>query len=201
MAYQSIDEIEREFGRKIKATEDDDERRALDLERREAVADFRELQAGARELAAYRAQVIANEGFSESAADLVTGSTPEEIDASAAKVKVIVGERQEAPPAESTPPPPERSPIEAYGRAVAGGGNPPAPKENPVTTFERSFAEKFNNSEVGPVSRRGGAEPINPAEADRFVRGQLGRYMARQLKESSRSRAFRNLDLGDIDQE
>lgn len=161
--WNSVDDIERDFGRRIKASEDEDEQRTLRLEMREAVADLREAQAQRATLDAHRASVAATLPTGVPT-ELLTGNSVEEINASAEKLKTWA-ESLKAPSGEANP-------AELYGRPGAGGGTPPAPKPEVVEEID-DFQKRFNMSNRGSRARTSPGESMatyNIQEGDKFVR-------------------------------
>lgn len=140
--FESIDAIEKHYGRAIKAAGDDAEKvRELQIEQREAKADFRDKASAKRELDTYRAAAIAKAGIPEDFQELVVGSTPEQIDASVTKMK----ERLEKITKAQTDD--DDAARRLYGEPAHGGGNPPPPR----TTDEEKFIEDFQKRFEDPA--------------------------------------------------
>lgn len=186
--YQSLEEIEKDYAKRIKASDDEDEKRSLQLEQRETTADFREVQAARRELEAHRTSVIASKNLGEWA-DMVTGATPEEIEASAAKIEERLSKLQTAAPAA------EPSAADLYGRTGSGGGAPPVHRDETVE-FIDGFQKNFNESTRGTRVQTTPAGAESPAtwsvrDGEKYVRTLLGARAIEHLARNSSSPAMR----------
>jgi hypothetical protein len=152
--FDSIDAIEKHYGKQIKAAGDDAEKvRDLQIEQREAKADFRDRSSAKRELDSHRIAAIAKAGIPEDFHDFVTGDTPEAIDASVAKVK----ERIEKLTAGSKDD--DEAARKLYGNLPNGGGQPPGPKnseqEKWLEDFQKRFDDESGTFSVGEVRKYG----------------------------------------------
>lgn len=150
--FDSIEAIEKHYGRQIKAAGDDaDKVRELEIERREIKADFRDKASAKRELEAHRTDALAKAGIPEDFHEFVTGSTPEAIDASVAKVKERVEKLTKAANEE------DEGAIRLYGKAANGGGQPPPPRtsdeEKWLEDFQGRFEDPSSTFSVGEVTK------------------------------------------------
>lgn len=138
--FESIDAIEKHYGKLRKAAADEPEKvRDLQIEEREAKADFRDAASAKRELDSHRTAAIAKAGIPEDFHEFVMGSTPEEIDASAAKIKervekLTVGKTND-----------DDAAARLYGRPVNGGGTPPGPKSSADEEWIADFQKRFDD--------------------------------------------------------
>jgi hypothetical protein len=172
--FDSIDAIEKHFGKQIKAAGDDEEKvRELRIDQREAKADFRDRSSAKRELDTHRAAALAKAGIPEDFHDFVTGGTTEEIDASVAKVK----ERLDKLTAGRTSD--DDAARRLYGAPATGGGTPPGPRssddEKWIDDFQKRFDDPsatFTVQEVTKYAEKlGGAHLFhNLAETSRIFR-------------------------------
>lgn len=172
-----IDAITKDYEKRIKATDDEAEQRELRAEMREKVADAREQVAAERELSAHRKAVVAEKGLGEWA-DYVTGSTPEEIDASAAKLAERVSALSKVAD--------DGAAAAAYGQPAAGGGTPPGQRAGANAEFIEDMERRFNNREL-----------MSTQEVARYQRLKGGIHVAEALKEQGVQR-FRDLDLSKV---
>ena len=150
--FESLDAIDKHFGRQIKQAGDDEEKvRALEIERREARADFRDKQSAKRELDSHRTAAIAKAGIPEDFHDFVTGDTPEAIDASIAKVKERVDKLIKAQTED------DEAFRQRWGAPPPGGGSPPPPRSNDeekwLADFQARFDDPSANFSVQEVSK------------------------------------------------
>src|SRR5665213_1419590 len=138
--FESIDAIEKHYGKLRKAAADEPEKvRDLQIEEREAKADFRDAASAKRELDSHRTAAIAKAGIPEDFHEFVMGGTPEEIDASAAKIKervekLTVGKTND-----------DDAAARLYGRPVNGGGTPPGPKSSEDEAWIADFQKRFDD--------------------------------------------------------
>lgn len=138
--FDSIDAIEKHFGRQIKQAGDDAEKvRDLQIELREAKADFRDKQSAKRELDSHRTAAIAKANIPEDFHDFVTGSTPEEIDASVAKVKERIEKLTKAQNDD------DDAARRLYGDPAHGGGSPPPPRTTEDEKWLADFQGRFDD--------------------------------------------------------
>jgi hypothetical protein len=173
--FDSIDAIEKHFGKLRKAAEKEDDSeekvRAIALEEREAKADFREQAARKRELTAYRKAALANSGLPDDWQDDIAGSNEEEIDASVKKWK----ERYEKVTANSSSD--DQSARRLYGDPVGnGGGNPPPPRTTQDQEWLGDFQRRFEGEGTGQVSIQ---------EIEKYARILGGNHLARELARNS----------------
>jgi hypothetical protein len=138
--FESIDAIEKHFGRQIKQAGDDAEKvRELTIDLKEAKADFREKQSAIRELNAHKREAIAKAGIPEDFHDYVTGDTPEAIDASVAKVKERVEKLTKAQNDD------DDAARRLYGEPAHGGGTPPPPRSSDEEKWLADFQARFDD--------------------------------------------------------
>ena len=161
MAYNNIDDLNKDFGKRIKETESEDEKRELELAKREAIAAFREEQAAKREMDAAKAKVIAELGLAEWA-EYVTGNTEEEITASATKLNERVSKLNAAVD--------DAKAAAAYGGAggAAGGAAAGSQVDDEVEKLH-DFEKRFNESTRGSAIRTGNDAKISIREAEQYV--------------------------------
>jgi hypothetical protein len=183
--FHTTDDIERHYGRLIKAEEDEAAKRELELEKREKLADFREQSAARRELEAHKREVVSKHDLGD-LADFVTGNTPEEIEASAERLAEQIKKRApQAGAAGGSGSGGDPSGEELYGRSgAAGGGTPPPPRDDPTDARIKDFEERFNAKD--PL------RPISTAEAQWYVRTKGGRHIGYGLADTSRSQSMRD---------
>jgi len=149
--FDSIDAIEKHFGKlRRDAGDDDEKKRELSIDEREAKADFRERVAQARELSAHREAALAKAGIPEDFHDFVTGRTPEEIDAAVTKVKERIDKLTAAAG--------QQGAQNLYGNPLNnGGGNPPPPRtpeqEKWISDFQQRFSDPSASVTVGEINR------------------------------------------------
>ena len=138
--FESIDAIEKHYGRQIKQAGDDAEKvRDLQIEMREAKADFRDKTSARRELDSHRTAAIAKAGIPEDFHEFVTGSTPEQIDASVAKVKERIEKLTKAQNDD------DDAARRLYGEPAHGGGNPPPPRSSDEEKWLADFQGRFED--------------------------------------------------------
>lgn len=169
--WTSLDDIERDFNKKIKAAGDDaDEVRELRISLSEAKAEFREQQAEKRALEAAKRAALVDYPLAAKFAGLITGSTAEEIEEKAKQLHEGLQALQ--PP----PPDPKQAARDAYGDTSAvGGGTPPKPQQDPNDAFLADFANKFNSGQA-----------ITQKEFERYERLRLGRRFAEAIGEGGK---------------
>jgi len=174
--YTSIEDIERDYGKRIKAAGDDAEAvRDLRTELSEAKADFREQQAQIRELAAAKRSALIEYPGAKDFEDLITGKTEDEIMAAAKAVheRAMKLKGSQAPAVD-----PREAAREAYGSPAAvggGGGTPPPAKKDPNDEFLAEFARKFNAGEA-----------LTAKDYDRYERLRGGRRLAEAIAEGGK---------------
>lgn len=172
--FESIDAIEKHYGKLRKAAEkdgEDDKVRAINLEEREAKADFREKSARSRELSAYRKSALAASGLPEDWHDDISGDTEEAIDASVKKWK----ERYAKVTASNTDD--DEAALRMYGTPVGnGGGSPPPPRSTEDQKFIDDFQRRFEGEGTGQVTLQ---------EIDKYARILGGNHLTRELARNS----------------
>jgi len=191
--FDSIDSIEKHYGKLRKAAEKDDDAekvRQLGLEEREAKADFRERSAIARELDAHRKSALATAGIPEDFHEFVSGSTPEEIDASVKKVKERIEKLTKAQSSD------DDQAQRLYGPAANGGGAPPGPRltddekwiedfqgrfDDPSATFSVAEVSKYAKILGGHKLLRGMAENSNIFKRNGITTEVVDQYEAGKL--------------------
>lgn len=192
MDYESVEAINKHFGKLIKDTDSDDEKRSFALEQREAVADYRESSAARRELDAHRATVLAKSGIPDDFHEFVTGTTPEEIDASAAKI----AERVTKLTSEAN----DKVAAAAYGTAGAAGGSAAGAQEPKEIEDLKDFEIRFNQAIPGQSATRTGNDgKISVREAEQYV-NKLGAarivdHLARNSANSNMRALAQRVDL------
>jgi hypothetical protein len=169
--FDSIDALEKHYGRLIKQAGDDEEKvRDLQREMKEVRADFRDRQAAIREVAAHRREAIAKAGIPEDFADFVTGDTIEAVDASVAKVKErvdkLVAQQNDA----------DEGARKLYGAPVNGGGTPPPPKQSDDEKWIEDFQKRFDDPSA----------TFSVQEVQRYAEKLGGAHMLHNLAETSR---------------
>lgn len=79
------------------------------------------------------------------------------------------------------------APQRAYGRSGAGPGGGIGRLTNEATgepsfgEFQQDVARRFNSTETGPMSRRGGPDAPSFRELSDYAAGQLGRHLTKRL--------------------
>jgi hypothetical protein len=138
--FESIDQIEKHYGKLRKANSEDDAKvRELQIEEREAKADFRDKASARRELEAHRTAALAKAGIPEDFHEFVTGTTPEAIDASVAKVKERVEKLTKAQSDD------DDAARRLYGEPAHGGGQPPPPRSSDEEKWLADFQGRFDD--------------------------------------------------------
>jgi hypothetical protein len=202
--FESLDAIAKHFSKQRKDAGDDAEKvRDLELDEREARADFREKAAIKSSLEAHRTKVLAAAGIPEDFHEWVTGATPEEIDASAAKVK----ERVEKLTAGNPNPDADRIYGNGGEPVRTGGGAPPPPRQSDRQKRVHEAEVKINNDVLGRAAYRASRQDGRPgsqpdttaAEFARYAQDILGRHVTKRWIENSQNPSARNLDQSKID--
>ena len=169
--FESIDAIEKHYGKAIKAAGDDAEKvRELEIDRREAKADFRDQQSARRELDTHKRDAISKAGIPEDFHEFVTGDTPEAIDASVAKVKERLEKLTKAQTSD------DDAAKRLYGAPANGGGQPPGPR----TSEEEKWIEDFQKRFDDPSST------FSVQEVQRYAEKLGGAHLLHNLSETSR---------------
>lgn len=200
--FESLDAIAKHFSKLRKDAGDDaDKLRGVELDEREARADFREKVAIRSALDAHRTKVLATAGIPEDFHEWVVGNTPEEIDASAAKVK----ERVEKLTANA----PNLEAERFYGNDTIrpGGGTPPPPRESERQKRVHEAEVKINKDVLGRAAYRASRQDGRPgsppettaAEFARYAQDILGRTVTRDWIRNTQNPSARALDANKID--
>lgn len=188
--YDSVEDIRKDYAKRIKEVADDEDAvRGLRLEEREAMADLRERQAAARELDATRATVLANSGLPEDYHEYVVGGTPEELQASADKLK----ERLAKLSAPAAPQPPQPTAASMYGSTAGAGGSPPAQRDTEEEKLG-DFAKRYNESIVGSrvdTSPNESQATWSKREGDEYVKKRLGAHATVAMARYSKNTVLR----------
>jgi hypothetical protein len=168
LTFESLDAIEKHFGKLKKAAGDDAEAvKALGLEEREAKADFRDKAAAKRELDAHRKELLTGSDLPDEAKELVQGGSIEELDASFAKIKAMAEKLRAASSDDAA--------AKLYGNDAIrpGGGTPPGARTPENEKWIADFQERFTN---GQVSKQ---------EIDRYVQILGGTHLLMGLAKNS----------------
>lgn len=172
--FSNLDDIDRHYARAIReAGEDEQMVRTLQIEQREAQADFKLRAADARQLQVERDAIISRYRIDPELTTLVpTNGTLEQIEAAA---KLIAAKTVPPPVAQDTL---RRDAAAAYGNPVAGGQADPV---NAPDGWERmtQFAEKFNNA---PTNQYGQKEGLTQGEINEYVGRRGAEELHRRLK-------------------
>lgn len=169
--FDSIDALEKHFGKLKKAAGDDEAKvREIDLEMREAKADFREKAALFAALDAHRTKVLATAGIPEDFHEWVVGDTTEQIDASAAKVK----ERLEKLSANA----PNAAADALYGTEPIrpGGGTPPPPRQSDRQKRIHESEVKINADTSKRAAARATRQDGRPASVPELTAAEYAQY-------------------------
>lgn len=85
----------------------------------------------------------------------------------------------------------QEAPQRAYGKSGGGPGGGPGGGilrgPNAVTgaedfgAFQQDVAQRFNRTQTGPMSHRGGPDSPSFNELSQYVQGSLGRHITRRL--------------------
>jgi hypothetical protein len=170
--FDSIDSIEKHFGKLRKAAADDEAKvREIAIDEREAKADFREKSASARELAAHRKSALAGSGIPDDFHEFVTGGTAEEIDASVAKVKERVDKLTAGKIND------DDAATKLYGQPIQGGGAPPGPRTPADEAWIADFQKRFDDPSAS----------FSVQEVQRYAEKLGGAHLLHNLAETSRT--------------
>lgn len=174
-------DLEKDYKARIRATEDETEKRELTAEMREKIADVREANAARVELEAHRKAVAADKGIGEWE-DMIQGSTPEEIDASAEKIAERVKTLMTI-----------KSPEQDYGAPGLGGGGGGAvrPPRDPQSQMLDDVEQNYNSYKLG-------GDPLTAAQMTKYVNTRLGRHALLAFKDMGKKN-YRDLDVSGID--
>lgn len=169
--FDSIDAIEKHFGKQIKAAGDDEDAvRELKIAQREAKADFRDRSSSRRELETHRTAAIAKAGIPEDFHDFVTGDTTEAIDASVAKVKERIDKLTAGAQND------DEAAKKLYGNLPNGGGTPPGPKSSEDEKWLDDFQKRFDDPSAS----------FSVREVEKYGQILGGAHMLHNLAETSR---------------
>lgn len=166
--FESAEDINRHFDRRIKDADDPLDQANLRAEKAETIAAFRERQSNEATMKALIAQAATEFKIESDYVDLIRGNTPEEIRASAEKLAKL-----------ATPPAPSSEDL--YGGSATGGGQQTQRSKDPGGDQLTDFEQKFNNNEVMP-----------PQAYQRYVRERLGRAAYTAMQEHGRPHVWKN---------
>jgi len=200
--FDSLDAIAKHYGKLRKdAADDTDKVREIELDEREARADFREKAAVSASLDAHRTKVLATAGIPEDFHEWVTGDTPEAIDASAVKIKERVDKLSAGAP--------NAAADALYGNEPIrpGGGAPPPPRQSDRQKRVHDAEVKINNDVLGRAAYRASRQDGRPgsqpdttaAEFARYAQDILGRTVTRDWIRNTQNPSARGLDASKID--
>ena len=180
--FESVEAIRKHFGKQIKDAEDAD-KPALQLAQTEAIATFHERRANESERKGWLRDALDKFPGAKEFPELITGSTQEEIEASAGKVAERVAKLTAASGADAA------AARQLYGDPIAPGhGSPPPPRTNEEEKFIGDFQKRWNEHDAR------GNGGVTEAERDRYVQLLAGRHVAQNLINNSRIPAMRGLD-------
>ena len=168
--FESIDAIEKHYGKLIKGEDDEAKKRELQIDLREAKADFRDRQSTQRELSAHRRAALAEAGIPEDFHEFVSGSTTDEIDASVKKVKERVDKLIKAQTDD------DAAAARLYGKPVNGGGAPPGPRETEDEKWIADFQKRFDDP----------SSTFSVQEVQRYAEKLGGAHLLHNLADTSR---------------
>ena len=183
--YDSLDQLEADFQRRIDAVDDPAEKADLRVEKANAQVQFRQQEAEVRELAAYKQLALTEFPIVKGFEDLVTGSNEAEIMDSAR----LVAERLSAVGQK------DASAFEdfrdrvndvrgnPYGAAgVRGGGSQPGSAyvspDQADARWEQNFARQFNDAPRDAYGQRMG---ISPRDVDRYAQQRFTNHIRDQV--------------------
>jgi hypothetical protein len=180
--FESVEAIRKSFGKQIKDAEDAD-KPALQLAQAEAIAEFADKRAAAAERKGWLRDALDEFPAAKDFPELITGSTEEEIKASAKATservaKLTAGNAN-----------PEADKL--YGEPIRpGGGTPPPPRQSDDEKFIGDFQKRWNEN-----GANGGAG-VTKVEIDKYVKLIAGTNIAAHLAENSRIPAVRTALAG-----
>lgn len=182
--YNSVEELEEDFRRRIDAVDDPVEKADLRVEKANAMVDFRQQVAMGRELDAYKRLAMVEYPNAAKFPELISGNTEEEIRQSAKDVHERVTSLSDRTADMSSF---ERFRQDAqqnpYGRpGVLGGGSNPGSSYTPPDMQEerwrQNFAQRFNDAPRDAYGTRIG---IAPQDVDRYAVGRMVDHMKDQV--------------------
>ena len=186
MTYNSLDEIDRDFGQRIEREEDPVQKAELRVQAAQAKVAFREQEANGRMVDAWRRLAIVEFPQAGKFPELVRGSTEDEIRASAKEVhERVAGMMRGAQGGEDNFQRVQQDARQLYGPSGSGvGGGMPAfgQPANPDMAEERwrqGFADSFNSARRDIYGQR---MDIAPGDVDRYVRGRFTTHVADRVK-------------------
>jgi hypothetical protein len=178
-AFDSVEAIRKHFGKLIKDAEEGDQP-ALKLQQAEAIAEFSDARAAAADRKAWVREAIDKFPGAKDFPELVTGTTAEEIEASAEKVQ----ERVQKLAATNTAD--DEGARKLYGDPIAPGtGTPPGPRKSDDEVFIADFQKRWNGNNAN------GGEGVTKEEVNRYAKLLAGTHVAVHLAENSRIPAVR----------
>ena len=176
--FESVEAIKKFYGKQIKDAEEAD-KPALQLAQAEAIAEFADRRAAVAERKVWLKEAMEKYPDAAEIPELVTGSTQEEIEASAKATAERVGKMKAAagnPAAD-----------DFYGKEPIrpGNGSPPPPRQSDDEKFIADFQRRWN------AKNANGGEGVSKSEIDRYVQLLAGTHVAAHLAENSRIPAVR----------
>jgi len=173
--FESVEAIKKFYGKQIKDAEDAD-KPALQLAQAEAIANFADARATAAERKVWLREALDEFPAAKDFPELVTGTTAEEIKASAKatadRVAKLTAGNAEA--------------DRLYGEPIRpGGGTPPPPRQTDDEKFINDFQRRWNEKNAN------GGGGVTQSEINRYVQLLAGTHVAAHLAENSRIPAVR----------
>lgn len=179
--FESVEAIRKHFGKLIKDAEDPD-KPSLQLQQAEAIAAFSDARAAAAERKGWLRDALDKYPAAKELPELVTGSTQEEIEASAAKVHERVQKLTAASAASAG----DDAARKLYGDPITPGqGTPPPPRASDDEKFIADFQKRYNDNNAN------GGGGVTQTEIRRYVQLLAGSHIATHLAENSRIPAVR----------
>jgi hypothetical protein len=166
--FESIEAIRKHFGKQLKDAEDAD-KPALQLAQAEAIATFSTQRADAAERKVWLKDALDEFPAAKQIPELVTGSTEEEIRASAKAVAERVAKMTAASTDE------DEAAKRMYGAPIQGGGTPPGPRQSDDAAFVKDFEVRFNDP----------AKAYTLQEAEKYARILAGTQVTRAMAKNS----------------
>lgn len=181
--YQSVEEIERDFERRIQNEDDPLGKADLRVELAQAKIDFRGEEARGRLVEAWRRLAMSEYPLAAKFPQLITGETEEEIMQSAKAAAEGLATLQNQT---STPDVLDQFQTQLYGRGSGSGGNGPTTgaiaSSGPDRNEERwawKWAENFNDAPRDAYGQRMG---ISGRDADRFANYRFVTQLKDQMR-------------------